>query len=344
MTADDSTRDLLELRRELPAPTEIALSPEHRARLARRVHTAIDDQDRGARRGGWVAAPALLVACSTILALLTWGALDRIATDPRSPSPHDRAVAAAPAATLVLESAATAALAAPDLVVREDQFMYARSAILSNDGRLGGPVRLGEVHEREIWLGQDPGSYGWDDDLIREFGQDWPIDYSGPAAAGVGRPTYAWLSSLPTDPDALLDVLYAEARTVERQEPEQAVFELIGNLVNEQAVPPKTAAAFYRATTLIPGVEIERGATDALGRQGIGVSRTDTAFRTRTTWVFDSDTRELLGMRSWFTHANGSPDTLFGATAILERGVVDEAGTVPARAGNSRHVGGHLHA
>lgn len=331
MTADDSTRDLLELRRQLPPPTEITLSPEHRARLARRVHTAIDDHDRGARRTGRVAAPALLVACSTILALLTWGAIDDIATDPRSPSPRDRAVATAPAATLVLESAATAALAAPTLDVREDQFVYTRSAVLSNDGRLGGPVRLGEVHEREVWFGQDTGPYGWDDDVIRELGQDWPIDYSGPAAAGVGRPTYAWLASLPTDPDALLDVLYAEARTVERQEPEQAVFELIGNLVNEQAVPPRTAAAFYRATTLIPGVEVERDATDALGRQGIGVSRADAAFRTRTTWVFDPDSYELMGMRSWFTHTDGSPDILFGATAILERGIVDEAGTVPAR-------------
>lgn len=331
MTARDSTRDLLDMRRDFPAPQEIVLSVEDRTRLGKRVRDAIADHDRRSRRTGRLMAPALLVACSVAVASLTWSAVDGVTTDTARSVPSNREVAAAPGATLVLESAAAAASAAPDPVVGERQFVYARSAVLANDGSLVGPVQLGEVRVREVWFGQDPGSYGWQDDVIRELGQDWPIEYSGPAPAGVNRPTYAWLASLPTNPDVLLDVLYAEARVAERQEAEQAVFELIGNLLNEQVVPPATAAAFYRATTLIPGVKVERGATDALGRRGLGVSRTDTAFRTRTTWVFDPDTYEFLGMRSWSTDADGGPDTLFGATAILERGVVDEAGAVPAR-------------
>lgn len=110
------------------------------------------------------------------------------------------------------------------------------------------------------------------------------------------------------------------------------MFDLIGNLVSEQLLPPDTAAALYRAVTRIPGIEVDPGATDALARRGVGISRADERFRTRTTWVFDTSTWELLGARWYFTHADGSPDTLFGATAVLETAVVDEAGTPPGSA------------
>ena len=165
--------------------------------------------------------------------------------------------------------------------------------------------------------------------MIREFGQDWPLEHGGPASAGVQRPTYAWLASLPTDPDELLDELERSAVPVDGQEPEQALFDLVGNLLFEQVVPPDTAAALYRAVTRLPGVEVERGATDALGRRGVGISRSDVRFHTRTTWVLDSGTYELQGVRWWFTHPDGSPDTLFGATAVLESAVVDHAGQAP---------------
>jgi DNA-directed RNA polymerase specialized sigma24 family protein len=147
--------------------------------------------------------------------------------------------------------------------------------------------------------------------------------------AGASRPTYAWLEALPTEADELLDTLERSAVPVDGQEQSQATFELIGSLVSEQLVPPETAAALYRAVTRIPGVEVDRGATDALGRRGVGISRRDTRFHTRTTWVFDPSTYELLGVRWWFTHVDGSPDTLFGATAVLESAVVDRAGQVP---------------
>ncbi|CAM3639880.1 hypothetical protein NOZE110980_08735 [Nocardioides zeicaulis] len=116
------------------------------------------------------------------------------------------------------------------------------------------------------------------------------------------------------------------------QEQDQATFELVGSLLSEQLVPPRTAAALYRAVTRIDGVEVGRRATDALGRPGIGVSRSDARFHTRTTWVFDATTFELRGTRWFFTHPDGSPDTLFGATAILETAVVDRAGQEPGSA------------
>lgn len=327
MTTDHSTSDVLELQRSHPAPTAITLSSEHRLRLGARIDVAIDRRETRLRVVQAVGAPATVLACALAVVTLVLTALTGTTPDPRPPLLRD--VVADPGATRVLERVATVALAEPLLPVRPDQFVYTRSAVLSNEGTLGGDVVLGEVHEREIWLAQDPGPYGWRSDVIRELGQDWPMDYSGPAGAGAVRPTYAWLASLPTEPDALLDVLEAEAYVAERQEPEQAVFQLIGSLINEQVLPPETAAAFYRAVTRIPGVEVQRGVTDALGRRGVGISRTDVAFNTRSTWIFDTSTYQLLGTSDWFTHADGRPDTLFGATAVIERDVVDDAGAVP---------------
>jgi len=321
------THDLDELRRSHPAPHDITLSPLHRARLGSRVDLAIDRHEARRRVVRGIAGPATVLACATAVATVAVLALTGDSPAPRPEA--TRAVMTSVAATRVLDGAADRALASPAPTVREDQFVYTRSAVITNEGRLGEGVVLGPVHERETWLGQDPGPFGWQDDVIRELGQDWPLESGGPSPAGARRPTYAWLAQLPTDPDALLDVLDRAAAPVDGQEQQQATFELIGSLVSEQLVPPDTAAALFRAVTRIDGIEVERGATDALGRRGIGITRSDARFHTRTTWIFDPSTYELRGTRWFFTHADGSPDTLFGATAVLETAVVDRAGQVP---------------
>ncbi len=331
MANTETAIDVAELRRQYPAPVPIELSTEHREQLARQIHAGIRRRDRRASVARRAVAPTLLAACCLTLAVLITNLVSGLAGDTRSPMVEQREVVVSAGTAQVLEAAAVTALEGPAMTVRDDQFVYTRSAVISNEGRLGGEVTLGELHTRETWFAQDPDSYGWEGNLIREFGQDWPIDYSGPAPAGVDRPTYRWLTSLPDEPSALLDVLYDQAQFIERQEPEQAVFDLIGNLINEQALPPRTAAAFYRAATLIPGVEMDRRATDALGRPGTGISRTDSVFGTRNTWVFDSTTHKLLGMRYHFTSDSG-PDVLNGATAILEIDVVDRTGVAPESA------------
>ncbi|NYE37288.1 hypothetical protein F4692_002421 [Nocardioides cavernae] len=327
---NDTAHDVAdELQRSHPAPAAITLSSEHRAGIARRVEVAIDRRDARSRIAIGIAAPATVLACA--VAVTAVAVLALTGGTPVAPT-ADRPVLASSAATRVLERAAERALATPSQAVREDQFVYTRSAAITNEGSLGGAVVLGPVHERETWLGQDPGPFGWQDDVIREHGQDWPIESGGASVAGPTRPTYAWLDALPTDPDALLDTLARSASPVDGQTQDQAVFDLIGTLVLEQLVPPRTAAALYRAATRIPGVDVDRRATDALGRAGIGISRADERFGTRTTWVLDESTSTLLGARWYVTHADGSPDTLFGATAVLETAVVDTAGVAPGSA------------
>lgn len=167
--------------------------------------------------------------------------------------------------------------------------------------------------------------------IIREFGQDWPMDAGGPAQPSVVRPTYAWLDALPTDPDALLteienDVAIGNVGGDMGGDRDQVVFNRIGTLVTEGIVPPEVTAALLEAVTRIPGVLIEPDATDALGRSGIGVARSDDTIR--SIWIFDTQTYEVLGTRDYFVTTRG--DVLLGATAVLERGVADSAGDPPA--------------
>jgi hypothetical protein len=100
----------------------------------------------------------------------------------------------------------------------------------------------------------------------------------------------------------------------------------IGGLVGEGLVPPRVAAALFEAATRIPGVTVDPGATDALGRRGTGISRADRTVR--SVWVLDPGSYEVLGTRDYFV--GPGPDVLYGATAVLERGVADRVGERPS--------------
>ncbi|MET8326976.1 CU044_5270 family protein [Streptomyces sp. NPDC005181] len=179
--------------------------------------------------------------------------------------------------------------------------------------------------------------------MIRESGKGVPMsgqdlaietagadgsDDTGAIGPGIQRPTYKWLASLPTDPDALLELLYAQTRVDRGESKDQAVFEQIGTLLDETIMPPRNSAALYKAVAKIPGVIQSPDAVDAAGRHGIGITREDAASATRSEWIFDSRSFEYLGSRSYITKAGKGtrPTTLFGSNAILRRAVVDQRG------------------
>ncbi|MGP3985903.1 CU044_5270 family protein [Streptomyces sp. 3N207] len=156
--------------------------------------------------------------------------------------------------------------------------------------------------------------------------------------AGIDRPTYHWLGSLPTDPDKLLDYLYAKTPRAkgtgpDRRERDQAVFERIGSLLGS-VMPPETSAALYRAAAELPGVTRAPGARDAIGRQGLGIARDDKQHGVRTEWVFDKEDFSFLGSRSYLTKdtSYGKAGTLLSSEAELEHAVVDKAGRRPGSA------------
>ncbi|MFE3856258.1 CU044_5270 family protein [Streptomyces griseorubiginosus] len=248
--------------------------------------------------------------------------------------------AGTPGASATLNRIATAAMASDTIRVRDDQFVYVRSLERSNTGTFTGPVKLGALHTEERWTAQDSGRLritGW----LRSSGKDAvmpgqliPVDATEPVPPGAGRPTYRWLASLPTDPDALLARLREEARPVEGESTDQAVFSLIGDLISGTVMPPANAAAFYRAAAKLPGVRVIPDAVDATGRHGIAITLDDTGFATRDEWIFDKRTLALLGSRFYITDPERgiTTETLAGTSAVLETAVVDRKGEVPARA------------
>ena len=126
--------------------------------------------------------------------------------------------------------------------------------------------------------------------------------FSGEKCAGIGSlndPTYRLLQSLPTNPHALLALIYR----VERGHgpgPDQEAFVTIGDLLRNTIAPPKVAAALYRAAALIPGVTFIPDATDAVGRHGVAVGRIGPGVDggIRDELIFSRTTLRLMGERT----------------------------------------------
>lgn len=320
---------------ELLATAEWDLPPE-RHRHFKDVLMQQIDHDHGRIQQPSVrrrfARPAVLVPL--VSAALAGVLLTTLTTGGNTPA------AQTAGASGTLDRIATAAMASDTTPVRDGQFVYVRSLERSNTGTFTGPVRLGALHTEERWTAQGSGPLritGW----LRASGKDAvmpgqliPVDATEPVPEGVDRPTYRWLASLPTDPGALLARLREEARPVEGESRDQAVFSLIGELISGTVMPPANAAAFYRAAAKLPGVREIPDAVDATGRHGIAITLDDTGFATRDEWIFDKETLALLGSRFYITDPERgiTKETLAGTSAVMETAVVDRKGEVPARA------------
>jgi hypothetical protein len=152
---------------------------------------------------------------------------------------------------------------------------------------------------------------------------------SGGKCSGIGSlndPNYRLLQSLPTNPHALLALIYR----VERGHgpgPDQEAFVTIGDLLRNTIAPPKVTAALYRAAALIPGVTLIPGATDAVGRPGVAVGRIGPGVDggVREELIFSRTTWQLLGERTVIARTGATTE----ATAIIDRAFVDHYGQIP---------------
>ncbi|AEN13583.1 MULTISPECIES: CU044_5270 family protein [unclassified Streptomyces] len=331
-----------ELARLLPAPAERDLPPgrhlHHKDTLMRLID---QDGDRATARPRLPRPAVLLPAAGLALGgvLLTTIAVTGQDSTP-APSPAGTSSqATAPRAAVLLDRIASVAEKSDEQAVTGDQFVYVKTLQAGNEGEYGGPVKLSEPGEREVWMSQEPGPV-IDEGLIHQDGSYFPITVGVPDGetpvgypAGLNRPTYAWLASLPTDADVLLRRLDTEitrdqdARDTPAEDRDRAqdTFDAIGQLLMETVMPPKTAAALYKAAAKIPGVTVDSDAVDAAGRHGIGVARDNTRSGWRTVWIFDSTTLEYLGDRSYLIRDStmGRKGTPLSESAVLERAVVD---------------------
>lgn len=335
------------LRRRNPHPScegpyrEAPLDPRAERDLAALVSGATATRpvlglDR--RRRSWA---SVAVTVPVALLLVCAVALTALVLTPQSPGvtaagpgagqvgPAERGTSGA--AALVLEQMAAVAAERPPLAPREDQFAYVRTLVSSNTGPLGGRAEPGALHEREDWLAQRAGVDG----LIIEEGQAWVMS-SASEEDPVGPPppnTYAAMAQLPTDPAALLQVLRDDAAAFGYDDLDHGAFSLAGEWLATGMAPPEVVAALYRATALLPGVEVVPGAVDAAGRSGTGLSFEDHRSRTRREWVVDEATSTYLGTSAYLIGDTtaGQAGLRTNTSAVLARGVADAAGAPPVR-------------
>ena len=348
MNADDARRkDLADLARLLPDPAarELPAGRQHalkehlmsEVRMAGRPSAGMPATHRRRWKPAMAAAVAAAAATATAIALaLLPGTLL-----------SGSAPGASPGAVRLLARIATAAAAQPSPPVRDGQFWYIESwvAYQACEGGNGGTCTLEKPHERQIWQSV---SNLCVTGLLREYGQYTPLPYGWtvgtrrgygalenstappghpaagpgcPQAGDVNDPTYRFLESLPTNPQALLSLIERDMQG-QLPQPEEA-FTTIGDLLHESIAPPQVSAALYRAAALIPGVTVVANATDAIGRRGVAVAF---AYQgTRTEWVFSKQTLQYLGERD-INMVNGSTT---GEAAVLQRAFVDHAGQLP---------------
>ncbi len=317
-------KDIEELARLLPAPTEPDLAPD-RHRLLRQHFLQEITESRAASRAAanhWRSRRLLVLAAAiAAVGLVAGGTTLMLRTTPGDRLPPVVVVQQGDSSAVgeLLDHIALVAAMRPVITVDTAQFLYIKSKVSFMVIKGSGKIRLEPVHTRQIWLPQDPRHSG----LLKEHGKTRTLDPGGQTNEQL-------VGALPTDPTELLARAYAETKG-QGNGPDQEAFVYIGDHLFESLPGPETSAALYRAAALIPGVVKIDDSVDAIGRHGVAVGRTDETTGVRTEWIFDRSTYAYLGQRSYMVRDNHGmkSGTITGISAVLERAVVDRAGQTP---------------
>ncbi|MFC6880634.1 MULTISPECIES: CU044_5270 family protein [Actinomadura] len=312
--------ELAELVRLVPPPGDPELSDGRHRLLKEHLMLHIEEPATASRRPK--RRRAVLLAAPLAAAAVTAGLF--VGLHDSGDTPPTRA--AKGEAAVLLDRISLAAAHQPALPVRGDQFVYIRSKVAWTTQTGNGPRVPQRLREREIWLPQSPGKRG----LVREG------DGKGVPLVGSKEDlTYRKLAAMPTEPGALLNSVYAKipksGKTADPAARNAAAFQDLGRFLTEQVLPPKLAAAVYRAAAKIPGVLVVPDSVDAAGRHGVAVALV--AYGERSEWIFDRKTLSYLGERGYMVkdteHARKGMTT--ATTAVLQRGVVNKSGKTPSK-------------
>ncbi|WP_221354733.1 CU044_5270 family protein [Streptomyces beigongshangae] len=306
-----------------PAPGRMEGRREHfLSEVDRQVRSR---SPRPALRGRWGLVLGTAVAAGATVVVLGIGS---------GPTDAPRDVPPASAASVqLLERAALAAATTPQTKVHAGQYSYVKTvghtSVLS-ETRAGEMELLREEEDMEQWTSVD----GSERSLQRKDGNDTLLPGT-PGGGNLNSPTYNFLAALPADSETLLKRIRDDAEknhgagSGSTTGPDQQAFVTIGDLLRNGVVPPETSAALYRAAALIPGVGVVPDAVDAAGRHGVAVTRTHDGERIE--WIFDKSTARLLGERTVLVEDNawGKAGTAITSTALVDSGIVEEAGQTP---------------
>ncbi|MFI6519743.1 CU044_5270 family protein [Spirillospora sp. NPDC050679] len=316
--------ELAELVRLLPPPGDPELSDGRHHLLKEHLMLQIEEPVTAPHRPK--RRRLVLLAAPLAAAAVTAGMFVGFQGGGDTPPPPAAKFGDEGSATVLLDRISLVAAQRPALPVRENQFVYIKSKVAWTTQIGNGPRVPQRLREREIWLPQSPGKRG----LLREGG--------GKGIALVGSKndlTYRKLAAMPTEPGALLAGVYAKIpksdKTADPAARNAAAFQELGELLTEQILPPKLAAAVYRAAAKIPGVLVVRDSVDAAGRHGVAVALV--AHGERSEWIFDKKTLNYLGERGYMVEDTklAKKGMTTATTAVLQRGVANKAGELPGR-------------
>jgi hypothetical protein len=332
-TRHDTSQDLAVLTRLLQ-DLATDMPPGHQQRLREHLITELRGAGpapprlasrlRATRLGGRPPRRARVILGTAAAAVALATATAVILTSPGSPI---RPVASKGAAQL-LAKVAGAAARQPAPRVRDSQYMYTETVVAYPSP----PLPMSGPYPRWVHLARMT-SQAWSPvanvcrtGLERSITADGHVSSAPFAARGPGMtcpsigglndPTYRLLQTLPTNPRALLALIYREERG-HGPSPDQEAFVTIGDLLRGTIAPPKVTAALYRAAALISGVTLIPHATDAIGRHGVAVARTGPGADggVREELIFSETTLRLIGERTVIARTGVTTS----ATAIIAR-------------------------
>jgi hypothetical protein len=327
-----------EMYAEVPGPTEARVAAV-RARVLDEVTRpaqpglrARPARGAGAGRGlGPVTWPRLAwtgaVAVAVVILLILTGVVPLRGT-PAQPA----------SAAELLDRAAAAALAQPSPTDR--QLIYTRSVIYyaTYPQHTGGPIGHITVRQQEWQPPTSPnGIYRTSPCVVDGNPQgSGACNYQGGYAPGArAYSTYAGLRTLPTSADALLAYL-AQIPSAGQNRYDREWLGANGIASLNPVLPPRFAAALFRAVTQIPGTALVPTATDAAGARGIGIARTAAGMRVEL--IFNPGTYRLIGQQyTVLRRAHGhSASYVASASALLHASFVTTGpGASPRGTGSS---------
>ncbi|MFK3983550.1 CU044_5270 family protein [Micromonospora sp. NPDC050397] len=306
---DSNERD--ELVRLLPGLVERDLPSDRQRRLQEFVMTRIHQDLRTVeqvsrprpRRRFVLAASALAAVAVAAAAIGTGGfGVDRGAEATKAP--RNTAGPASPVMVPVagtFELAAAYAAARPFTPPRADQWVYVQNRNLAPSAMAADKGQEPDVTVA-VWKRADGKKMAEFNPMTGKL-DTWDQDNG-----------YPMLSTLPTDPQALLALLREQMEAVPSAPPgapkppvvkgnrtpeelNSLLFDRVAGILGENLLPPEVTAALWRAAALVPGV------TDAPETIEVDGRRVNVVGRVQEGWRFsqlmlDPDTHEFVGYRS----------------------------------------------
>ena len=315
----DRTEAAADLARLLALPPERELSGSRHRQLKEHLMQEIthetaqaEKRQRPRRRLGYVAVPLIAATAVAVFAVTAGNGAAPAKTGGGT-------VVGADTTKTLLDDVANVAASKPIPNARDNQFVYVKSEVSfeqDTQDSSGYHSTLAPLHTRQIWQSVNGSRAG----LLREGGQDTAL--SAISNPNVSAPDFRYLETLPTDPSALLDKIYADTRSTSPAE----AFATIGDLLSEQIAPPAVSAALYRAAAMIPGVRVIGDVVDVTGHHDIAVALNNPIAANE--WLFNKSSLEFVGQQSVSLKAGklGPAGTIEGTQIIQQSAVVDSIG------------------